>query len=122
MEPRNLDGPVTRASNPLFSLQNFGYVCGRQWNDCDKPRNGIVNTLRLLIKRYFQKELKAHWVGQSVAIAESIANNPNKLWKNRSANNRARESKITISESQWHSYFESQFTEPDVNTLEKFET
>ena len=94
----------------------------RLWNDCDKPRNGVVNTLRLLTKRHFQKELKAHRVGQSVAIAESITNDPNKLWKTRLANNKTRERQITISEYQWHSYFKSQFTEPGVNTLKKFET
>ena len=38
------------------------------------------------------------------------------------ANNKTRESKITISEYQWHSYFKSQFTEPDVTILKKFET
>ena len=92
------------------------------WNDCDKPRNGVVNTSRLLTKPHFQKELKAYRVGQSVAIAESIANDPNKLSKTRLANNKTRESKITIGEYQWNSYFKSQFTEPDVNILKKFET
>ena len=94
----------------------------RLWNDCDKLRNGVVNTLRLLTKRHFQKELKAYRVGQNVAIAESITNDPNKLWKTRLANNKTRESKITISENHWHSDFKSQFTEPDVNILKKFET
>ena len=28
---------------------------------------------------------------------------------------------MTISENQWHSYFKSQFTKPDINILKKFE-
>ena len=40
----------------------------RLWNDCIKPGNRVVYTLRLLTKRHFQKELKAHRVGKVLQL------------------------------------------------------
>ena len=73
---------------------------------------------------YLQKGVfrRSSNLAQSVVVAESISNDPNKLWKTRSANNKTRENIATISEIQWYSYFMNQFAEPDAKKCENFES
>ena len=52
-------------------------------NEREKLKTGITNTLRILTAKW---KLKYHRVAQSVVVAETITNDPNKLWKTRSAN------------------------------------
>ena len=79
-------------------------------NEREKPKTGITNTLRILTAKW---KLKYHRAAQSVLVAETIMNDPNKLWKTRSANEEKIKNNYNISELQWFSYFMRLFAEPD---------
>lgn len=85
----------------------------RIWNDCGRPRSGVLNDLRLSTKKKFKKELSNH-----LAIL-ALKSSTNDLWKSRISPVEP-EHESNISENSWYNYFHNQFCKPHQNISSQF--
>ena len=91
------------------------------WVSCGRPRSGVVNSIRLLTKRKFAKELKAHRKKMIDIESTRAKINPSLLWRFLSSKSDESLSASAIPDSEWYAYYGSEFSPPDPALNERYE-
>ncbi|KAK2701269.1 hypothetical protein QYM36_010284, partial [Artemia franciscana] len=91
------------------------------WHECDRPRSGVVNELRVYTKRRFAKELRKHRSSLKRETVSKIIENPNLVWKLRARPVESTgQNASDIDEEIWVDYFAAEFSPPDEVKNKKF--
>ncbi|KAK2701520.1 hypothetical protein QYM36_019834 [Artemia franciscana] len=91
------------------------------WHECDRPKSGVVNELRVYTKRRFAKELRKHRSSLKRETVSKIIENPNLVWKLRARPVESTgQNASDIDEEIWVDYFAAEFSPPDEVKNKKF--
>ncbi|KAK2705943.1 hypothetical protein QYM36_016083, partial [Artemia franciscana] len=91
------------------------------WHECDRPKSGVVNELRVYTKRRFAKELRKHRSSLKRETVSKIVENPNLVWKLRARPVESTgQNASDIDEEIWVDYFAAEFSPPDEVKNKKF--
>lgn len=110
------------SENPALSE-----ACGRAkfwlrlWNECGRPKSGVVNEVRLFSKRRFAKILSKHKCEVIDQHSQLISNDPNAVWRFLKRNGDQNSVEPVISEQDWVSHFTSEFSPPEQDLEDKYE-
>lgn len=92
----------------------------RMWIDNDRPRHGIVNSIRLYTKRRFAKTLAIHRAMIIECDSKYIKQEPDRMWKFLKKKKRKESVDVLPSESEWVKYFTHEFSSPNADLENKF--
>ena len=91
------------------------------WIECDRPRSGLVNSIRIATKKKFAKELQNHRKQITEQTAQKIKDNPHFLWSSfRPRIPKTPFSAADIPLSDWYSFYEAEFSPPDPQLEHKY--
>ena len=102
------------------SRSKFWYTL---WNECGRPRQGVLNDIRLYTKRKFAKTLAKHRTDLMDQNCKVLEGDPNAVWKyiKKKRSPKSRKEEILPSESDWNKYFTDEFSPPNKALEEEFE-
>ena len=93
---------MVRKNSELVKAKDVAKFWLKLWNECDRPKSGIVSNICLLTKCHFKKEVTNHRLYLQKENAEEILENPNQLRKLHSKHREANNEKVSdISENTW---------------------
>ena len=101
------------SQNPaLVKCCNDAKFWFRIWQDCDRPKSGPVNSIRLWTKRKFDKQLKAHRTKLKEEYSSRIESDPKLIWKARLSEPAAEKPMIRLAKNIGNSTFPTNSVPP----------